>query len=54
MNRRKLSIALAAALSVATPALALAAEPAAQAEAPVTQNPSSLRAPCPTRPRVST
>ena len=31
MNRRKLSLALAAALSVAAPALVSAAEPAAQA-----------------------
>ena len=39
MNRRKLSLALAAALSVAVPALATAAEPATQAAAPVSQNP---------------
>lgn len=39
MNRRKLSLALAAALSVAAPLLAAAAEPATQAAAPVSQNP---------------
>ncbi|TNJ34750.1 M3 family metallopeptidase [Arenimonas terrae] len=39
MNRRKLSLALAAALSVAVPTLALAAEPAPQAATPVSQNP---------------
>ena len=39
MNRRKLSLALAAALSVAAPAFAIAAEPATQSATPVSQNP---------------